>query len=263
VATVRAGQLDRVADRPVRAKIITEPAQPLSLLGVGPDDRIPPTPELPDMHVSLLRPAIEVAIAHAAFISRVADPPLVGRESLRRPAPRTERLPGKTPRIDATKSQSGVFVAVVMSRGDISGLSGKPRRGDRTDYCGEQHPHTRAVFSASQSGLGDEPLAIGVGILDHGPHGPHGKRQGIGGVCPYSLPCVRCAPWFRSASRIGSDGGDLGRRGHTRAASVSERTAHRQRHLRLPNGRGSVDPRPGSSSGCLPFISQGMLHVLT
>jgi hypothetical protein len=46
----------------------------------------------------------------------------------------------------------------------------KDRRAGNDSYSGEQHPHMRAVFSAGQSGLGDEPLAIGVAILDHGPH---------------------------------------------------------------------------------------------
>jgi hypothetical protein len=86
----------------------------------------------------------------------------------------------------------------------------------------------------------------------------------IGGVCPYSLPCVRCVPWFRFASRIRSDGEDLGCRSNN-----SPRGLRRPGQIGLrrgdwpgpgPRGSGSrpTRGRPGRSPAAESVVPDGL-----
>src|SRR5438105_8865190 len=67
-ASLGAGQLDRVVVQPARPMIIPEPAEPLSLLRIGPDHQGPLAADSPDGDGSFLHPVLEPEVAHAEVV---------------------------------------------------------------------------------------------------------------------------------------------------------------------------------------------------
>jgi hypothetical protein len=94
----------------------------------------------------------------------------------------------------------------------------------------------------SRSAVGPESLTT-----EHTEHTE--KKPGIGIVCPYSLPCGPCGPWFKSAFRIRTDGEDRGCRGNSAVGPVNPVAGTGARVL----GSGPWPLSPESTSGKPPW----------
>jgi hypothetical protein len=125
-AILGTSQLIRVADRSVRARIIPEPTEALSLLRVGPDHQIPPTSDPPDMDVPFLHLILESLVAQSQLVRQVAGPPLIRPKRLRRPASGTE-----TESVDQFPDAGGV------NRSSRFDTGRKPSRLRRSAICSD------------------------------------------------------------------------------------------------------------------------------
>jgi hypothetical protein len=202
-ASLGAGQLDRVAVQPARPMIIPEPAEPLSLLRISPDHQVPLAADSRDVNVSFLHPVLKPEVAHAELVRQVADPPLVGRQRLRRPASRTEtesvdQIPGPRRGEPLVAVRYRTEALSVEALGDLlECLTGRDPRLD-------QAPHPRKIAQtlvttdlSPQTVLGrcpSDPFNTEHGVLGGSPH-RHGhpldkgaddllsvRRRGITGV---------------------------------------------------------------------------------
>ena len=89
-----ASQLSGIGARLAGTESVPEPAEPLPLLGIGPDHQMLPTADASSMDIAPLDPFLESVVSHAEFVRQVANPPFVDRQPLGGPSPRAQTQSG-------------------------------------------------------------------------------------------------------------------------------------------------------------------------
>jgi len=141
-----ASQLNRIAARLAGTKRVPEPAEPLPLLGIGPDHQMLPTPDASNRDIAPPDPFLESVVAHAEFLCQVANPLLDDIDLARQPE--HEPVVGVGRVVDAVlveQSAEGVEEDLSLIRGE--------RRQDRGAgaWAGCSHAARGGTDSSRQS----------------------------------------------------------------------------------------------------------------
>ena len=156
--------------------MIPEPAEPDSLLCIGPNHEMPSAANSPDVNVALGHPFLESVVAHSNLVRQVAAPPLIDGQQFSRPTRRTEAQPVNQPPgqlrgelVDAARWRAKALP--VEAFGDLLGrLTGR-------SPCHDQASHPRKIVQSLVT-ADRSPQSM----LDRRPSDPIDTEHGLLGI---------------------------------------------------------------------------------